>query len=286
MSRPKLLHSVIIFLLLIFLICFVALRLSQKNALAVVFLDVGQGDAILISQGSKQILVDGGKDGKVLLEKLGKHIPFWDRTIETIIATHPDQDHIGGLIKAIEAYTVETVIETGLQSDSQTYKKWEGDIANEYAQKIIAQRGVSIDMGNGARLGVIYPSVAGEGEGSDNNASSVVVRLTFGKNSFLFTGDLPMESERALLELGEDLRSDVLKVSHHGSKYGTSDMFLERVKPKEAVISVGKNNSYGHPSEEVINRLLARRMTIFKTSEEGDIAYFCPSAEQQCQRRQ
>ena len=286
MHRRKLIHSVIAFLSLVFLICFLAFKLSQGQSLRVAFLDVGQGDAILISQGNKQVLIDGGKEGKVLLEKLGKYIPFWDRTIETIIATHPDQDHIGGLINVMKAYNIETVIETGAESDSQIYKKWETDVANERAQRIAAQKGVSIDMGNGARLEIIYPLSPVDGQVSDSNAASVVARLTFGKSSFLLTGDFPTESEQTLFASGAQLQSDVLKVSHHGSKYGTGDAFLDRVKPKDAIISVGKNNSYGHPSEEVIKRLNARRVSIFKTSESGDIVYACASAQQGCQREQ
>ena len=139
-------------------------------------------------------------------------------------------------------------------------------------------------MGNGARLEIAYPLGAVEGVVADSNAASVVARLIFGKNSFLFTGDFPTESEQPVLDSGVNLQSDMLKVSHHGSKYGTSDALLERVKPKDAIISVGKNNSYGHPSEEVMKRLIAHRVTIFKTSELGDIAYTCASPDQGCQR--
>lgn len=249
----------------------------EKNSrdLMVIFFDVGQGDAILISQGNNQLLIDGGKDGKIILEKLGKYIPFWDRNIEAVIATHPDQDHIGGLVDVAKAYNISAVLETGAQSDSQTYKSWEESVNNGKIEKIEAGRGISINFPyGGAKAEILYPSLSVElSDKSNANQFSVVMKLKFGENSFLFTGDLPAEQELDLIKNG--VKSGILKVAHHGSKYSTSEEFLDAVNPEEAVISVGKNNSYGHPSPEIIERLLKHSVKIWRTDEIGDIVYQC-----------
>ena len=125
MLHRKIFFSILGGLIALIVILSVIVFYGQNNAMSVVFLDIGQGDGILISQGSQQVLIDGGKDGKFLLEKLGKYIPFWDRNIETIIETHPDQDHIGGLVEVFKAYSVASVVETKMQNNSQTFKKLE-----------------------------------------------------------------------------------------------------------------------------------------------------------------
>lgn len=262
----------------------------QKNqsSLKVIFLDVGQGDAILITQGNVQMLIDGGKDGKLLLEKLGKFIPFWDRNIEEIVATHPDQDHIGGLIDVLKYYKVGAVLETKATSDSETYKAWEEAVAREGAQSIEAVKGTAMKFSDVAEAEVLYPfSPIGSSDKSSNNQYSVIIKLTVGQDSFLFTGDLPKEQELALIsdKFAQDsrvLNSRVLKVAHHGSKYSTSDEFLDAVRPEEAIISVGKNNTYGHPAPETLERLLHHSAIIYRTDEMGDIMYQCKVQSEKC----
>lgn len=256
----------------------------SSEQLRVVFINVGQGDSILISQGSQQILIDGGKDGKLLLEKLGKYIPFWDRNIEMVIETHPDADHIGGLIEVFRAYEVDSVMKTKMQSQSQTFKTLEDLIVKENSSIIDAQKGEKIIFGNGAQTEVIFPfDSISDVNAKDTNAASVVVRLDFGENSFLFTGDLPSEQEKIFIENKINIKADVLKVGHHGSKYSSSGEFLDAVRPQDAIISVGKNNSYGHPNQEVLQRLLARKINILRTDEEGDIMYKCQNLSTKCQ---
>lgn len=283
MRNRKIFFSIICALFALAIILSVILFQTKKNSLSVVFLDIGQGDAILISQGSQQVLIDGGKDGKLLLEKLGKYIPFWDRNIETIIETHPDQDHIGGLIEVLKTYSVGNVLETRMQNDSQTFKKLEGLIVENKIEIIEAKKDVMIRFSNGAELQVLYPfeSILGI-DGRDTNIYSVVSKLIIGENKFLFTGDLPTTQEDELLVNNIDVRADFLKVAHHGSKYATGDAFLDKVRPIEAIISVGKNNSYGHPNQEVSQRLLARRIDILRTDEKGDIQYDCQSQQGKC----
>ena len=285
MKNKKFIYSSIFFILLLAIILAVIIFYSQKNDIKVVFFDVGQGDSILISGGSNQILIDGGKDGKVLLEKLGKYIPFWDRNIEMIVASHPDQDHIGGLPSVLNAYKVDSVLETKMQSDSQIYKKLEDDIAKNDIEKIEAKKDVAIKFPNGAIAEVLYPldSII-DINAKDTNAASVIVKLTIGENKFLFTGDLPIEQEQELLTKNVDVNAEILKVAHHGSKYATSDTFLDAVKPQDSIISVGKNNSYGHPNQETLQRLLAHKVKIFRTDEIGDIVYECANIGTQCSK--
>lgn len=282
-NNRKIIYGIIIGSLILFLILAGIIFSMRKDILEVIFLDVKQGDAILISQGKNQILIDGGKDGRLLLEKLGKYIPFWDRNIEMIVATHPDQDHIGGLIDILNSYHVDLILKTNAKSESETYKKFEEEIIKEKSQKIEAKKDVTIKLSYNTTADVLFPinSLADAIDGVSNE-NSVVIKLTYGTNKFLFTGDLPNMQETKIINSGKDLTAQVLKVSHHGSKYATENDFLGIVKPADAIISVGKNNQYGHPNQEVLDRLLQHKIKIFRTDEMGDIVYKCISAEFRC----
>jgi competence protein ComEC len=277
MFNRKLKYSLILFLLALSLVLGAIIFYSRNDQdFRVIFLDVGQGDAVLISQGSYQMLIDGGRDGKLLLNKLGKYIPFWDRNIEVMLETHPDQDHIAGLINVLNSYNVKTVIKSGDRSETQTYKRFQDDVTNEKAENIEAKKGTVVKFPSGASAEIIYPfSETGDISDNQSNSGSVVVRINYGENSFLLTGDFPKDKEAELLNSGFDLSSRVLKVAHHGSKYSTSLEFLEKVNPADAVISVGRDNSYGHPNEEVLNLLKEKNISILRTDEKGDIIYDC-----------
>lgn len=285
-NNRKIIYIAVVLLACVAIIVFVIILHSKKQPLQIVFLDVGQGDSILISQGSQQLLIDGGKDGKLLLEKLGKYVPFWDRQIETILETHPDADHIGGLIDVVQTYRVRTVLETKLQSDSQTFKKLEEVIEQNKVEKIEAQKGVTIKFADSALVEVLYPFETVEDiNNKDTNAQSVVAKLTIGENKFLLTGDLPTEQENELIAKNVDIGSQFLKVAHHGSKYATSNAFLDGVRPINAIISVGKNNSYGHPNPEVLQRLIQHKINIFRTDELGDIVFECLNLNDKCRMK-
>ena len=256
--------------------------LSKPQFLEVNFFDVGQGDAIFIKTPSgNQILIDGGPDSKIL-EKLGKEMPFWDRGIDSIILTHPERDHLAGLIDVLKSYKVENIIWTGIKREIPEAKEWENLIEKEKARVFIANSGQKVLLPEGV-IEILFPFENLEGEKFENsNDTSIVAELIFNKNSFLFTGDISKSTENDLV-FSENLNTDVLKVAHHGSKNSTSEDFLEKVLPKIAVISVGKKgdsnpdcdnkerNPYGHPNCEVLERLKNFGIKVLRTDIDGDI---------------
>lgn len=284
MRNKKFVYTFLLALLAVDLILGAVIWHSRSAALAVNFLDVGQGDAILIGQGGNQILIDGGAGGQTLLEKLGQNIPFWDRKIELVIATHPDSDHSGGLIEALKKYQVGVVMQTSAESDSETFRKLQ-EVLRQAEEKnktarLAGRAGMKIKFPNGAEMEIMHP---GEGENfSDTNSASIVAKLVFGENSFLLTGDLPSEEESKLMDSGVDLSAQVLKVAHHGSKYSTSAEFLAKARPVDAVVSVGQKNRYGHPAPEVLERLRKTGARILRTDEMGDVEYICQNANEKC----
>ena len=283
MPDRKITYSIILLLAVLALVPAGIIHSAGNKELKVVFLNVGQGDAILIEQGDKQILIDGGPDGQVELEELGKYVPFWDRNIEAVIATHPDADHITGLIDVMKNYTVDKVIYTGVSSSSQTYASFENTIKNKNIAELEAKEGMKIKL-DGGEMDILSPDgTEDKNNPKDTNITSVVARLVFGQSSFLFTGDLPIDGETALLASGQNISANVLKVGHHGSKYSSSEAFLEKVDPTDAVVSVGLHNRYGHPAPEVIDRLAADKFKIYRTDQEGDIIYDCAAPDQACQ---
>lgn len=284
MRNKKIIYRIIFSLLVIFLILGFAMRFSKNQDMQVIFFDVGQGDAILISQGSSQVLIDSGRSGQVILEKLGRYVPFWDRKIETVLMTHPDQDHIGGFADVFASYEIKTVIKTDVKSDSQTFKVLEEHIEKEKSEIVEGKNGVKIIFPDQKEMEIIYPFSSVSENAKDTNGSSIVSVLKFGESKFLLTGDLTSEKEDKILRKGIAVSADVLKVGHHGSKYSTSAQFLEKVSPRDAVISVGKN-SYGHPTMEILERLKKQGVSISRTDEKGDIIYDCLFSQNQCRQR-
>ncbi len=244
----------------------------------VVFLDVGQGDAILISQGGNQILIDGGRSGTLLLSRLSRYVPFWDRTIETVVATHPDSDHIGGFPDLLSRYRVEVFLSTSAESTSEIFGLLQDRLSEgaDPPERIEAMNGVSVTLPDAGVLRVLYPD-GPLPPGTESNAGSVVSRFSYGETDFLLTGDLPDEESH----LSGVPESEILKLSHHGSKHSSSERFLSLVRPEEAVVSVGKN-SYGHPSQEALDRAALAGATIRRTDRSGDIAYRCSVARGGC----
>ncbi|MBU4350959.1 MBL fold metallo-hydrolase [Patescibacteria group bacterium] len=246
-------------------------QVSQPRLLKVVFFDIGQGDAIFIETPRKtQILIDGGPSGKVV-EKLGQELPFSDRSIDLIIATHPDKDHISGLVEVLKSYQVGLVGTTGIKGLSGEFNEFTTEIENNGSTEVILKKGQKIIIGQLA-IEVFAPLESFEGrEVNDTNVSSLVLKAVYGNNSFLLTGDAPQSVEKKLVQ--EDISSQVLKVGHHGSASSSSDSFLQKVNPEFAVIQVGQNNSYGHPAEEVLERLEKYGIMVMRTDQLGDISF-------------
>ncbi len=254
---------------------------DKKDIFEVVFLNVGQGDAILIQDGSLQVLIDGGRDGKVLLDRLGRHVPFWDRTLEVVVASHPDSDHIGGLAAVLKNYQVEMIMTNGHTSDTETSRLFEKLATEKASQRKEVALGTEILFPSEAKLRFLYPLLPLPSKSVvETNEGSLVARLDFGDSSFLFTGDLPREE----FALQNTEPVEVLKVAHHGSKYSSSGVFLDMVKPREAVVSVGENN-YGHPAQEVLKNLTERNIQIYRTDQNGDIVYRCEKSTKRCVKK-
>jgi competence protein ComEC len=248
---------------------------AQENNefLKVEFFDVGQGDAEFIETSSKQqILIDGGPDMSIL-EKLGKAMPFYDRYIDLIILTHPEADHLNGLIEVLKRYNVGAVVTTGIIRNTQEYEEWINLLQEKNTPIFIAKAGGIIDLGDNINVNILYPfeNLVGR-KMSDTNNHSVVSRLIYGDFEALFTGDIEKSAENKLISAGINLNSDILKIAHHGSKTSTSDAFLKAVNAVLAVIEVGKDNQYGHPHQEILERL--KNLEILQTGKDGNIKIF------------
>jgi competence protein ComEC len=230
---------------------------SKNGRLEVSFLDVGQGDAILIQTPSgQQILVDGGPDADKVCLELGKELPFWDRSLDLVLLTHADDDHILGLLEVLRRYKVKQVVEPGFDNDNAAYREWLRLVNEKNIKRTVAKAGQRIELGDGIRMEVLNPQEKFvEGSDQDVNNNSVVVRLVWKEVSFLLTGDIGYEAERQMLYHGAELDATVLKVAHHGSADSTSLHFLAAVDPQAVVVCVGANNPFGHPSPEVMERL-------------------------------
>jgi competence protein ComEC len=253
----------------------VVFDLRSHKFLEVIFFDVGQGDAIFIETPTRhQILIDGGPSPKII-EKLAREIPFWDRTIDLIILTHPEKDHITGLLEVLKRYKVENILWTGIVRDIPEYKEWLNLIEKEKANVEIAKAGQKISCKNCKwKIEIFYPFESLEGEEfEDSNNTSIVSKLIFERSSFLFTGDIYKEVEESLSLTPFDLSSKILKVAHHGSKTSSSQKFLEKVLPEVAIISVGENK-YGHPNKETLEILEKYGIRVLRTDREGDIKVF------------
>ncbi|MCK9578914.1 MAG: MBL fold metallo-hydrolase [Methanoregula sp.] len=251
---------------------------SQKQ-LELNFLDVGQGDAILIKTPYGQnILIDGG-DGKKILPELSRVLPFYDRTLDLMILTHPHDDHAGGLVKVLKRYRTQKILYTGVVHTSPVYLEWLNIIKRKNIPLTIIDRPQTITLGADLRLQILYPVESLLNQEMENlNNSSIIIKLIYQNEKFLLVGDAETEVENDLAPdpspyKGEgsyfNLQSNVLKIGHHGSDTSSSENFLAAVKPKIAIIQVGKDNDFGHPSLRVINRLERLGAKIYRTDLNG-----------------
>jgi competence protein ComEC len=257
------------------LLGFTALSSAPDDNWHVNFLDVGQGDAILIQKGNLQVLVDGGPSGQALSLALSEEMSFWDRTIELVILTHPHEDHLVGLVEVLKRYTVEQVLATESQSDLPIYDEWLRLIEQNDIEYLSAYAGHQIYLAGGVIDVLSPPATYLKGTESDIDNNSMVLAVHLGDISFLLTGDLGREGEFELITERLAQQATVLKVGHHGSAASTSSEFLNVVRPQIAVISVGSGNSYGHPDTEVMERLIEMvgEQNIYRTDKHGSIEF-------------
>ena len=274
----------LVFLTVLASLIWLAVFSFPDKDLHLIFCDVGQGDAILVQKGSNQILIDGGPDEQVL-ECLSDNLPFWDRNIEMVVLTHADSDHVTGLISVLERYNVEYFVINNIAKDTDQFWRFRENLIKEGAKIYNPKAGEEIKIAD-INFTVLWPeeelgnplvwelvsevkeSILGAASYSgDLNETSVVLRLNFGDFCALLVGDIGAETES---QLDKVTPCQVLKVPHHGSKYSSSEEFLNHVKPDLAVICVGKN-SFGHPTEEVLDRLESTGAKILRTDQNGEI---------------
>lgn len=237
----------------------------EGGELKVTYLDVGQGDATLISKDGFHMLIDAGKNemGEKVVEYLKREKI---KKLDVLVGTHPDSDHIGGIDDVLENFQVDTIYFPDSRKMTKTYRQVEDVLKETNKKRTMPKIGKNYSYGN-----VVIRFLGPLKEYKDANNDSLVVQLAYGKNRFLFMGDAEEEAEKDLVKQGYDLECDVLKIGHHGSYTATSQMFLQEADPTYGVISCGANNSYGHPHAEVVSRLEDQDVQLYYTDSMGTI---------------
>ena len=236
-----------------------------KENFSVSFIDVGQADSVLIRNGNYNMLIDAGnnEDGEKLVNYF-KSLGIEEFTY--VFATHPHEDHIGGMDDIINNFKIDNYYMSNKLSTTKTFMDVLDALDRRNLKYTVPNKGDTLKLGD-ANIKVIYPG----DDKSNINDSSIVLKITYGKNSFLLTGDATSNVERKIYN--EDIKSDVLKVAHHGSSYSSTDVFLDKVKPYYAVILVGKNNIYNHPSNKTLEKLNKRNIKVYRTDLDGTIVF-------------
>ena len=232
------------------------------------FIDVGQGEAILIALPEKTMLIDAGPTGSApkiaqVLQELGRN------KIDYLVATHPDEDHIGGMADVISNTQIGTIYAPNKTNNTATYRKFLTAIQNNNLQITLAEAGTIIDQTNNYKLEILWPTK--DANFPDTNDYSIIIKLTIGTKTFLFTGDAPTS---AILNANPG-HIDVLKLSHHGSRTGTNEQLVRRLSPTYAILSYALDNSYGHPMQSVLNALHKHSVEIWGTGANGTITITC-----------
>ncbi len=267
-------RKVIEIMILIFIIIYLYLSYQyyQNNYnLEVSFIDVGQGDAIFIkTPNKKKIIIDFGDQKGV--KELNKKIPWWSKEVDLLIITHPHDDHIAGIDNVIKKYKIKNILLSGIEYDSPLYLDLLEKIKLKNIPIIIPSKNSEIILDEKCLIKIIYPFENLEKKEVANlNNSSIVTQLDCNNSKFLFTGDIENEVEKEIITKNINIKSDVLKIAHHGSISSSDEEFLEKVDPKIAIIMVGKNNKFNHPSLRILKRLEKRNILIFRTDQDGSI---------------
>jgi competence protein ComEC len=274
--------SAFVFLLLVIIVSgYFCFGLSAPKKLQVTFFDVGQGDAIFIETPSgKQMLVDGGASA-IVLERLAKEMSYFDRTIDVVVATHGDADHVTGLIPVLRAYDTSLIVESPIKGESGIFEELRHEIKKKEvsgALTHIASRGDVIDLGDGVTAEILYPG-KDISPRTETNDASVSLVLTYGEHSFLLTGDLSSSYEHTLISKTIPKKITVYKAGHHGSNTSSGELLLSRTQPEYSIISAGKDNKYGHPHTETMVRLQKYSKEILSTIDRGSITFMSDGRE-------
>lgn len=271
-------YSLLIFIFLLLILNFFLFRLDLQNShkqLTFAMLDVGQGDGLFLeSPTGVQIMFDGGPPRKVL-GSLAQVISPFDKSIDAIVITNPDADHIGGFLDILKNYKVGRVFESGTLTDSKAYQSLRDEMKRQNIPDILVKRGMKLDMGGDVVIDILFPDR--DVSSWATNDGSVVARLSYGKTSIMLTGDAPIKTEQIILSENSptQLQSNILKVGHHGSRTSTSENFLKSVSPTYALISDGKDNKYGHPHPDTLATLAQFGVKVFRTDLLGTIIFKC-----------
>jgi beta-lactamase superfamily II metal-dependent hydrolase len=244
----------------------------SRTGLHVWFFDVGQGDSAFIeTPGHHQILIDGGPDDTVL-RRLGGVMGPGDRSIDIVMISHPQADHIYGLVDVLKQYRVGEVLMTGVDGKTKLYRTFQATIKARHVPVLLVHSTIHIDFGDGAHFDSVWPvDKFDDAEVTDLNETCIVGKFSYEKHSVLFTGDITEKTEAQIDSQKFNLASDVLKEPHHGSKFGLLPAFLDKVHPKYDVISVGAHNLFGHPAPETLKKLQSAKVKILRTDKEGTI---------------
>lgn len=256
-------------LAIVAILMWLAIVQKPDGNLHVYFLDIGQGDSIYVrTMNNYDILVDGGPDSKVLSE-LGEVMPFWDHKINLVIITHSDLDHIGGMVEILDRYQVDKVIMTDVSDNTQRFEELQNIIREKNIPVQIAKGGEELSVSDKCKIKIFWPRDSyKDAEVKNNNNTSIVNSLICDDVTFLFTGDAEELVQQQMVELYEnELKSDVLKISHHGSRNASDLSLLQLVNPELAIISAGKNNRYNHPHKEVLDKLNKLAIKYLRTDE-------------------
>jgi competence protein ComEC len=267
-KTPSLIMILVLLVLDVFLFKYEAG--AREPLVSVSYLDVGQGDSILIeSTSGNRLLIDTGKEG-TLGRPISKLLPFFDRKIDVLLLTHSDTDHIGGALEVLNNFEVAKLFISGDYENGELEKNIISLAKEKNVEIIEAVRGQIIDLGGEVYATILFPDR--KVDDAETNTASVGLKLTYGDVDFILTGDMPSAVEDYLVSLdGKFLDSEVLKLGHHGSKTSTSKRFLQAVSPEHVIISAGKNNSYGHPHKEVLEKV--KGIDKYATYERGTISF-------------